>query len=124
MTAVEKYLEARRSAKRVKVANHPKPPEITWDFPLVERRGGARQARFNHFYPLELMPEPRYEITSDTLQYASFWVKGESRCTAGALTKFARRTGWKFKSRAQAEDGTSNSKVGKAKRGLRVWRVK
>lgn len=105
------YLAARRTSRQLAVPNHPDIPVIESGVPLpVERRGGVR--KFDHFYPFENMG------VGD-----SFWVPSTTYCTAGAVTRFAKRTGWKFVTRAQTRDGKPNKGAGKAKRGTRVWRV-
>lgn len=113
---VAKYLEARKESRVMQVANHPGQPKIISTRPIpVEARGGLR--KFDHFYPFESMN------TGD-----SFWVPSPTGCTPGAVAKFAKKSEWKFVTRAQAEDGTPNSKIsgvrarGK-KRGTRVWRI-
>lgn len=113
----ESYIRERTQAKLLLVQNHPERPKIVSNRPIPrEARGGAR--RWDHFYPFEEMK------IGD-----SFWVaseKGARGCTAGAITWFAKKSGWKFVSRGQAEDGKSNSEVcGKKKglRGMRVWRL-
>ncbi len=110
----ETYLAKRRSAKRHGTVNHPEPPKIERGVPLpVEARGGTRPRRYDHLYPFE-----------DMRVGDSFWVPaGEWNCTSGAMTKFARRTGYKFISRGQARDGRANSGVGQGERGTRVWRM-
>ena len=111
--AVRQYLTERTSSKRVEVQNHPDPPLIVYDRPLpVEARGGTR--KFDHYYPFE-----------DMKPGGSFWVPSNSYCTAGAVTKFAKKTGWRFITRGQTEDGRPNGAENAAsgKRGTRVWRV-
>jgi hypothetical protein len=116
MTLVSDYITSRKSARRIKVPNHPDQPVIEHKlFPIpIEKRGGSRPRRFDHFYPLEEM-----EVGD------SFWVPADTTCTSGALTKFAKRTGWKFTYRAQTQDGKPNDRVRKDtnKRGTRVWRI-
>lgn len=110
-STVSGYLAGRKSAKPLLVPNHPERPKIVSDRPPpVEARGGLR--KFDHFYPFEEMK------VGD-----SFWVPAQSSCTAGAVTKFSKRTGWKFTSRGEAEDGRTNGKVGPGWRGTRVWRI-
>ena len=105
------YVSARRESRRIRVPNHPKTPEIEKNIPLpVEARGGLR--KFDHYYPFEEM-----------LPGDSFWVPSSTEYTAGAVTKFARKSGWKFVTRGQGKDGEKNSELGKGSRGTRVWRV-
>lgn len=110
----DQYIGARKVAKPLHVANHPDQPRIDHDRPIpVEARGGLR--KYDHFYPFEQMQPGD-----------SFWVPAESNCTAGAVTKFAAKSGWSFTSRAETQDGRPNSTVGSSKKGLRgrrVWRV-
>lgn len=112
MTEAETYLAKRKNAKRIRPQSHEvKPPEIEHGIPPPkETRGGARN--FSHFYPFEEMK------VGD-----SFWVGGETMCTRGAVTDFAKRSGWKFVCRAQTKDGKPNAGQGGG-RGTRVWRVK
>lgn len=107
-----KYLKERKTAKLLLVPNHPEPPVIVSNIPIpVEARGGTR--KFDHFYPFELMKPGD-----------SFWVQSGTQCTAGAVTKFAKRTGWRFVSRGQTEDGVPNIKAtNNRKRGTRIWRI-
>lgn len=109
----KKYVEARKKAKRLLVSNHPERPEIVSNIPIpVQTRGGAR--KFDCFYPFE-----------DMKVGDSFWVPSDTQCTAGAVSKFAKRTGWGFVTRGQAMDGRVNKVVGKkGERGTRVWRTK
>lgn len=105
------YITARKAAKTMVVANHPERPKIVYNIPPpAETRGGVR--KYDHFYPFE-----------DMLPGGSFWVPADTLCTRGAITKFAKKSGWKFITRAQSEDGVPNTKVGKGRRGMRVWRV-
>lgn len=107
------YLEKRLAAgnRRQATVNHPAPPVIDRHIPPpLEYRGGERW--FDHFYPFEQM-----------LPGDSFWVSSDTGCTPGAVTKFARRTGWKFMTRAQSRDGVPNGKVSRRERGTRVWRI-
>lgn len=105
------YIEQRLKARIMQVENHSAPPKIEHHIPIpVENRGGVR--KFDHFYPFEKMK------IGD-----SFWVDSNSDCTCGAITRFAKKSGWKFVSRAQSIDGRPNVKVGRPKRGRRVWRV-
>lgn len=110
--ARDRYLQQRKKAKVLAVPNHPETPKIDHHIPPpVEARGGVR--KFDHFYPFEEMKPGD-----------SFWVPSQTYCTAGAVTKFAAKSGWKFISRGQSQDGKANSQVGnKSKRGTRVWRV-
>lgn len=109
---VGEFILARKRSDRIQVEHHPASPEIVYDIPApVEARGGLR--KFDHYYPFEEMKPG-----------ASFWVPSETGCTPGAVTKFAKRTGWKFATRAQAKDGRANNKVGSKERGTRVWRLK
>lgn len=106
------YVERRKASPMLKTDHHPKRPEIVSNIPAPERKiGGAR--RYDHFYPFEEMR------VGD-----SFWVPGETQCTRGAVTKFAKKSGWRFTVRAESKDGRPWSKVGKEKRGLRVWRLR
>ncbi len=111
----DNFIEARKASKRLKVYNHPKPPKIVYDRPVPqEARGGVR--KHDHFYPFEEMKPG-----------GSFWIaseKGARGCTAGAITKFAKKSGWKFTSRGETEDGEANRTASKGLRGMRVWRVK
>lgn len=105
------YINARHLAKKLKVPNHPRQPEIVYNIPApVEARGGTR--KFDHFYPFEKMKVG-----------ASFWVPSHTNCTAGAVTKFAKKSGWKFISRGQSQDGRANNEVSAKDRGTRVWRI-
>lgn len=105
------YLKARKSAKRLQVPNHPSRPRVVYSIPLpIENRGGTR--KFDHFYPFEEMRVG-----------GSFWVPSSSHCTSGAVTRFSKRTGWKFVTRAQSKDGRPNTQVSMDQRGIRVWRV-
>lgn len=106
---LQEYLERRLSARTLKVPNHPKVPEIEHGIPMPPQRGGV--AKFDHFYPFELMKPGD-----------SFWVPSNTFCTAGAIHKFAKRTGWKFVSRGQHQDGKPNNGSSK-KNGTRVWRT-
>jgi hypothetical protein len=110
-----KYIIARKAARVLQVANHKEQPKVVYDIlPPVETRGGVR--KYDHFYPFE-----------DMKPGGSFWVESSSRCTLGAVTKFAKKTGWKFMTRAQTEDGRANNEVRESKnvkRGTRVWRLK
>lgn len=111
VSATNKYILARRAAPRMQVPNHPEAPVIVSNIPVPgEARGGLR--KFDHYYPFE-----------DMKPGDSFWVPSATQCTAGAVTKFAKKSGWKFISRAQALDGRKNTEVGKAHRGTRVWRT-
>lgn len=108
------YIAKRKAAKRLEVPNHPEPPRVISDRPIpVEARGGTR--KFTHFYPFEEMKPGD-----------SFWVPSGTQCTAGAISKFAKKSGWRFTSRGQAEDGRANGQISgtRAERGTRVWRVK
>lgn len=105
------YLQARSASRTLWVANHPTVPQIEHGVPPpVEARGGVR--KYDHFYPFERM------LVGD-----SFWVSATSSCTAGAVTKFAKRTGWRFVTRGQTQDGTVNRLATKSLRGTRVWRT-
>lgn len=107
----QEYIEARRKSRIIPVANHPEQPEIEKGVPIpIEARGGLR--KYDHFYPFEKM-----EIGD------SFWVSSSSYCTAGAVTKFSKKTGWKFISRGESKAGVANSLAAKNKRGTRVWRI-
>jgi len=110
---VKEYLKQRREAKPMLVPNHPERPEIVYSVPPPARtKGGVR--KFDHFYPFE-----------DMKPGASFWVPSNTYCTAGAISKFAKRTGWKFTSRGETENGVPNAKASrKEDRGTRVWRLK
>lgn len=112
MTVTEDYLVSRRKSRVLSVPNHPQRPEIEHGIPVpLERRGGVR--KFDHFYPFE-----------DMKPGDSFWVPGETYCTAGAITKFSKRTGWKFVSRRQTKEGLSSAEIkNNRKLGTRVWRV-
>lgn len=113
MTAQQiEYLEHRKKSRRIKVPNHPDSPKIVSDIPIpAESRGGLR--KFDHYYPFE-----------DMKPGDSFWVPSTSYCTGGAVTKFAKKSGWKFVTRGQSEDGVQNKKVSNNKlRGTRVWRI-
>lgn len=113
MSKEQNYIARRKAAKRVAAENHPEPPRIVSNIPIpVETRGGARAERYRHFYPFE-----------DMKVGDSFWVPSGTQCTAGAITKFAKKSGWKFTQRGQAEDGRRNKSVGAAQRGTRVWRT-
>lgn len=109
----ESYIKLRKSAKRIKVPNHPNAPEIEKGIALpLEARGGLR--KLDHYYPFEDM-----EIGD------SFWVPSLSQCTSGAISKFSKKSGWSFISRGQSKDGTFNKVVmKKSLRGTRVWRTK
>ncbi len=108
----KQYLEERKKSRELKVPNHPTRPLIVSHIPVpTEARGGTR--KFDHFYPFE-----------DMKPGDSFWVPSSTGCTAGAVTKFAKRTGWKFTSRGQTEAGLGNAKAANRLRGTRVWRVK
>lgn len=108
------YIEERKKSRKLAIANHPERPKIVSSIPApVEARGGLR--KFDHFYPFE-----------DMKPGDSFWVSSETECTAGAVTKFAKKSGWRFVTRGQTEDGRKNADVsGKRKgiRGTRVWRI-
>lgn len=106
------YVEARRRSRRLIAQHHPSAPVIDKNVPIptTGARGGLR--KFDHFYPFELM-EPG----------DSFWVPGSTQCTAGAVTKFAKKSGWKFMSRGQGQDGTANKELPRSTRGVRVWRI-
>jgi hypothetical protein len=109
----QEYLELRRKVGLEKACVHGDDP-IVIDHdrpPPIERRGGAFN-RKAHFYPFEAMRPGD-----------SFWVPGQTKCTNGAVTKFAKRTGWRFTTRAEAQDGRVNSKVSPSLRGIRVWRL-
>ncbi len=113
----ESYILDRKKAREMKVSNHPSRPPIDSDRPIpAEARGGVR--KHDHFYPFEQMK------VGD-----SFWIaseRGTKGCTAGAITKFAKKSGWKFTSRAQTEDGRSNKMVSGTRtgiRGTRIWRT-
>jgi hypothetical protein len=109
--ASRRYVEARLAARKLKVPNHPQIPQIDHDRSLpVQTRGGVR--KFDHFYPFERMKPGD-----------SFWVPSDTQCTAGAMTKFSQKSGWKFVSRGQAQDGRPNGQVGRKLRGTRVWRI-
>lgn len=110
--SLENYLDVRRKAPVRKTQHHgAKPPEIEKGIPIPqETRGGAHN--FSHFYPFEEM-----EVGD------SFWIKGSTGCTKGAVSDFAKKTGRKFTCRSQSKDGRSNKAVGKEHRGLRVWRI-
>lgn len=109
----KEYIKARKSSRRLEVPNHPEPPRIISDRALpVEARGGSR--KFDHYYPFE-----------DMKPGDSFWVPSNTYCTGGAVTKFAKKSGWTFVTRGQLEDGRGNScasKTGKNCAGTRVWR--
>ena len=105
------YVESRKNARLLVVPNHPDRPEIVSNIPIpLEKRGGVR--KYDHFYPFE-----------DMKVGDSFWVPSTTYCTLGAITKFSKKTGWKFSTRAQSKDGLSNNKVAVEKRGVRVWRI-
>lgn len=107
----KKYVEARKKAKRLLVPNHPERPEIVSNIPIpVQTRGGTR--KFDCFYPFE-----------DMKVGDSFWVPSDTQCTAGAASKFAKRTGWKLLTRGQSLDERANKSVADSLRGTRVWRV-
>lgn len=113
----EDYVAQRRQSRLLLVPNHPERPKIISDRELPQQtRGGCK--KFDHFYPFE-----------DMKPGDSFWVPSTTQCTAGAVTKFSKKSGWKFVSRGQTEDGRSNKGVsgkprsGNRKRGTRVWRV-
>lgn len=108
------YIAQRLASRRFsRTEHHPEPPQIDSDRPIpVEARGGLRNGNFIHFYPFERMR------VGD-----SFWVPEGQKCTAGAMHRFAKRSGWTFISRAQAQDGRPIRTVGVAKRGTRVWRT-
>lgn len=107
----EAFVEARKKARRIPVQHHPEEPEIVYDVPIpIERRGGLR--KFDHYYPFEEMKVG-----------ASFWVPSDTGCTPGAVTKFAKKSGWRFRTRAQSKDGRSNNQVDVDQRGTRVWRI-
>lgn len=111
MITTSTYIEERQASRRLKVPNHPSPPEIDHNIPIpTEARGGTR--KYDHFYPFEQMQPGD-----------SFWVPSTTQCTSGAITKFSKKSGWKFTSRAQTKDGCSNKQVSRGKRGTRVWRV-
>lgn len=129
MNISNEYCQKRQKAPRLKPTKHPGPrPLVEKDRPipveLVERQtrrdysksklGGARN--FSHFYPFEDM-----EIGD------SFWVRCETNCTTGAISKFSKKTGRKFLHRMERKDGKvikRGEKVGKSERGRRVWRIK
>lgn len=106
------FIEARKASRRMQVANHPVAP--TMDSPArpipVETRGGLR--KYDHFYPFEEM------AVGD-----SFWVPSDTGCTPGAVTKFAKKSGWRFVTSAQTFDGISNTTAPRKMRGTRVWRI-
>lgn len=108
------YVALRLAAPKLEAQHHPKAPEIEKGIPVpTQTRGGTR--RFDSFYPLEQMQPGN-----------SFWVPSETGCTLGAVSKFARKSGWKFVTRGQTKEGQKNSEVsGKRKglRGIRVWRT-
>lgn len=111
---VNEYITRRKSARLLVVPNHPERPRIVSHIPVpVQTRGGAR--KWDNFYPFQ-----------DMKPGDSFWVPSETNCTGGAVTKFAKKSGWKFVTRGVTEDGRKNGEVsGKVKglRGTRVWRV-
>ena len=107
----EGYVAARKRARLLLVPNHPERPQIVSDRPVPQQtRGGAR--KYDCYYPLQ-----------DMLPGDSFWVPSTTQCTAGAVSKFGKKTGWRFVTRGQAEDGTPNKEASNPKRGTRVWRV-
>ena len=93
------------------------PPKIesAGQFPIpMKVPRGTGHMNGTHFYPFENMK------IGD-----SFWVSDPEgkRCTAVAVSRFAKKTGWKFLTRCQTEDGRPGSKVKQKYRGTRVWRV-
>lgn len=110
----KQYIKARKKASRLEVPNHPEPPQIVSNIPVPEEtRGGSRH--HTHYYPFEEMKPGD-----------SFWVPANSHCTLGAVTKFAKKSGWKFVTRAQGICGKKNGELcGKTLdlRGTRVWRT-
>ncbi len=107
----EEFITKRKHAKyRASTHNHPK-VLLEHNIPVpTTKRGGARV--WDHFYPFESM------APGD-----SFWVESSSNCTSGAVTQFAKKSGWKFITRAQSKDGVPNRICANSKRGTRVWRV-
>lgn len=118
----EQYVRARLASRRVSVSNHPDEPELTFTRPAPTKvpgksspggaRGGFRWCKFDHFYPFEVM-----------LVGQSFWVPSQRGCTHGAVTKFARASGWKFVCSSEGEDGTRNRQLPVEVKGVRVWRI-
>jgi hypothetical protein len=105
------FVARRKASPRLEVQHHPEPPEIIYTRPIpVELRGGHR--KHDHYYPFE-----------DMRVGGSFWVPSMTGCTPGAVTKFAKKSGWRFVTRAQSEDGRKNGEVDAEKRGTRVWRT-
>ena len=119
ISSPRQYIAARKASKRTIAQHHPETPIIVSDRPIpVETRGGLR--KFDHFYPFEEMK------VGD-----SFWVPlhgSTSACTKGAVTKFAKKSGWQFTTRSQDKAGRANSRIASHMRfklaGIRIWRVK
>ena len=119
VSSPRQYIAARKASKRIIAQHHPDVPVIVSDRPIpVETRGGLR--KFDHFYPFEEMKPGD-----------SFWVPthgSTSICTKGAVSRFAKKSGWKFITRSQSEDGRANSLICNHSRpkyaGIRIWRIK
>lgn len=105
-TIPSEYIARRQAARVVEIV-----PQVETGVPLpIEARGGTR--KFDHRLPFENM------LVGD-----SFWVKGGGKNVNSAVTKFAKKSGWKFVTRGQGQDGTANVKLSNKLRGTRVWRT-
>lgn len=114
------YIDTRISAKSIRPPNHPLIPEIVSNIPPpIELRGGLR--KMDHYYPFERMQAPR--MVDGEWIYDSFWVPSSTGCTPGAVTKFAKKSGWRFTTRGETKDGNPNKTATKSLRGTRVWRI-